>query len=74
MEIAGGLLRYTKKFLMKVTDNYRNDFVTEVRTSIIRAIKIAVVSENETLKREEVDFFFQQSKTLSITQLKYERH
>ena len=48
MEIAGGLLRYTKKFVMKVKDNYRNDFVTEVRTSIIRAIKIAVVSEKDT--------------------------
>ena len=47
MEIAGGLLRYTKKFLMKVKDNCRNDFVTEVRTSIIRAIKMAVVSERE---------------------------
>ena len=42
MEIAGGLLRYTKKFLMKVKDNYRNS------TSIISAIKIAVVSEKET--------------------------
>jgi len=48
MEIAGGLLRYTKKFLMKVKYNYRNDFVTEVRTSIIRTIRIAVVSKKET--------------------------
>ena len=46
--MAGGLRRYTKKFLMKVKYNYRNDFLTEVRTSIVRAIKIAVVSKNET--------------------------
>ena len=48
MEMAGGLRRYTKKFLMKVKYNYRNDFFTEVRTSIVRAIKIAVVSKKET--------------------------
>ena len=58
MEIAGGLRRYTKNFLMKVKYNYRNDFVTEVRTSIIRAIKIAVVSKKETYKLEEAHFFF----------------
>ena len=48
MEIAGGLRRYTKKFLMKVKYNYRNHFVTEVLASIIRAIKIAVVSKKDT--------------------------
>ena len=48
MEMAGGLRRYTKKFLMEVKYNYRNDFFTEVRTSIIGAIKIAVVSKKET--------------------------